>query len=109
MHIRYLEQQQFLQDFLPLIVELECGRHYDGANRQHVEWISHRIGALYAMGGNAICLYSDEGIPMGLLFLLHDRGLEGVRCFGKKGAIAMFGLFPEFRSKGIGAAPHLQR
>jgi ribosomal protein S18 acetylase RimI-like enzyme len=103
MHIRYLDQAQFLQDFHPLIVELECGRHYDSGNRQHVEWIPQRIAALYAMSGKAICLYSDEENPMGFLFLLHDKGLEGIRCFGKKGTIAMFGLFPEYRSKGLGA------
>ncbi|MBI5094128.1 MAG: GNAT family N-acetyltransferase [Candidatus Hydrogenedentes bacterium] len=104
MEIRYLEQDHFLRDFFPLIVELECGSHYDTANPQHREWISRRVGALYAMSGNAISLYSDEGTPMGFFFLLHDRGLAGVRCFGKKGTIAMFGLFPEFRSQGIGAS-----
>ena len=103
MQIQYLEQEPFLCDFHPLIVELECGRHYDAANLQHVEWITKRIRARYARGGNAICLYSDEGIPLGFLFLLHDRGLENVPCFGKKGTIAMLGLFPEYRSKGMGA------
>lgn len=91
-----------MRDFRPLIAELECGTHYDSGNEQHVEWLERRVGALYAMGGHAICLYSDEDAPLGFLFLLHDEGLNGVRCFGKKGAIAMFGLFSEHRSKGLG-------
>ena len=115
MEIRHLEKQELLRDFLPLIVELECGKHYDAGNSQHVEWISRRLDALYAMAGRAICLYSERKCSIGFLFFLHDRGLEGVRCFGKKATIAMFGLFPEHRSKGIGstllraAETHLRR
>ena len=70
--IRCLEQRQLLEDFLPLIVELECGRHYDGANRQHVEWIPRRLGALYALGGNAICLYSDAGNAGAIRFYVRE-------------------------------------
>ena len=103
MRITYLEHDEFLRDFLPLIAELECGKHFDATNPQHVEWIDRRVRALYALSGYALCLYSDGGAAVGFLFLLHDRGLEGVRCFGKKATIAMFGLFPEYRSKGLGA------
>lgn len=102
MRIRYLDQQQFLVDFLSLIAELECGKHYDGANQQHVQWLAGRIAGLYAIGGKAICLYSDAGQPMGYLLLLHDPGPDGVRCFGKKATIAQFGLFAQYRSQGIG-------
>jgi ribosomal protein S18 acetylase RimI-like enzyme len=101
--IKYVDQAQLLQDFLPLIVELECGDHYDSTNPQHATWIRARIAALYVNGAKAICLYSEEDKPVGLLLLIHDPGLMGVRCFGKKGTIAMFGLMPEYRSKGIGA------
>lgn len=104
MKIEHLEQQRFYKDFLPLIAELECGRHYDAANDQHVEWLQRRISALYAGGGTAICSYSDEGEPLGFLLLVFDQGLEGVRCFGKKATIAMFGLFAKHRSKGMGAS-----
>ena len=34
--------------------------------------------------------------------VIHDSGLEGIRCFGKKASIVMFGLNPEFRGKGMG-------
>ena len=67
MLIRYLDQAQFVQDFLPLISELECGSHYDGFNKQHVDWLRQRLTALCVMSGNAICLYSDDGIPVGSL------------------------------------------
>ena len=104
MKIRYVDQQTFHGDFLPLIAELECGRHYDAANDQHVEWLQRRIRALYLSGGTAMCSYSDEDKPLGFLLLVFDAGLEDVRCFGKKATIAMFGLFPEYRSKGMGAS-----
>lgn len=103
MQIRYLDKHRFSQDFHPLIVELECGKHYDATNPQHAAWLVQRIDVLYASSGYALCLYSDDGDAVGFLFLLHDRGLDGVRCFGKKGTIAMLGLFSDYRSKGLGA------
>lgn len=104
MKISHLDQRVFFNDFLPLIAELECGRHYDPDNRQHVEWLKRRISTLYLSGGTAICLYSDEGNPIGLLLLVIDTGLEGVPCFGKKATIALFGLFRDYRSKGLGSS-----
>lgn len=103
MEIRYLEKQIFLQDYFPLIVELLCGKHYDASNKQHAEWVPRRVDAFYSMGGKAICLHSDEDRPIGLLFLLYDPGLENVCSFGKNATIAMFGFFPEYRSKGFGS------
>ena len=102
MMIKHIDQKTFYDDFLPLIVELECGQHYNPSNEQHVNWLKRRIDALCVGGGIAFGLYSEENKPLGFLFLLFDEGLEGVRCFGKKGNIAMFGLFSEARSKGLG-------
>jgi ribosomal protein S18 acetylase RimI-like enzyme len=100
--IEYLDRQAFYDEFLPLIAEIECGRHYDPANDQHVAWLKRRIAALHDSGAKAIALYSEKREPMGFLLLLFDRGLDGVRCFGKKASIVMFGLFPAYRSMGHG-------
>jgi len=102
MVVKHRDQQQFFADFLPLIAELECGQHYDEYNPQHVDWLKRRVATIYASGGTAICLYSDEGSPLGFLLLMHDPGLDGVRCFGKKATIMMFGLFSQYRSQGKG-------
>jgi GNAT superfamily N-acetyltransferase len=102
MRIRHLDEAAFCGDFLPLIAELECGDHYEPANSQHVDWLRNRVRLLFAAGGTAICLYSDDGEPMGFIFVVHDKGLEGVNCFGKKATAAMFGLFKEYRSQGLG-------
>jgi ribosomal protein S18 acetylase RimI-like enzyme len=102
MQIIHQEEQQFYHEFVQLAAELECGRHYDPANTQHVAWLRHRIASLYQASAHAICLYTESGEPVGFLLLQHDRGLEGVRCFGKKGTIVMFGLFEGYRSQGLG-------
>jgi len=102
--IKYLDEQQFMNDFQTLIIELECGRHYDSNSEQHVQWLKRRVHSFYINCGTAICLYSDAAIPIGFLFLIYDHGLEGVECFGTKASIAMFGLFPEYRSNGLGAS-----
>jgi GNAT superfamily N-acetyltransferase len=103
MEIKHLEKKDLVEDFFPLIVELECGAHYDASNSRHEAWISRRLDALYALGGHALCLYNENGRTIGLLFLIYDPGLVDVRCFGKKASIAMFGLFPDYRSKGLAA------
>jgi len=102
MQIVHQEERRFYRDFVQLAAELECGRHYHPTNVQHVEWLRHRIATLYLAGAHAICLYAEDEEPVGFLLLQHDRGLEGVRCFGKKGTIVMFGLFDGYRSRGLG-------
>ena len=102
MDIKYQEQDRFYSDFLPLIAELECGNHYDPNNSQHVDWLKKRVAALYASGGKAVCLYSDECEPMGFVLIVHDPGLQDVHCFGKKATIVMLGLFPQHRHEGNG-------
>lgn len=99
----FQEEPTFYNDFLPLIAELECGNHYNPDNLQHIAWLRHRVAALFCAGARAICLYGDDMQPLGFLLLVYDAGLEGVRCFGKKGTIAMFGLFAEYRSQGLGS------
>ena len=84
------DEARLYDDFLALIAELECGRHYDAGNPQHVAWLRHRVASLYMAGGTAICMYDDDGAPVGFLLLVHDRGLEGVRCFGNAGAMRFY-------------------
>lgn len=102
MKIEYLDEERLCNDFFPLIAELECGTHYDATNPQHVEWLLRRVHVYHLNGGIAIGLYSDVGVPAGCILFVHDAGLDGVRCFGKKAWIASFGLFSECRSKGLG-------
>lgn len=101
MNIIYQNQEKFYNHFLDLIIELECGTHYDKTNCQHIKWLKSRINTIYMSGGEAICLY-DDNKPVGFILVVHDKGLVNVSCFGKKANIAMFGLFSEYRSKGIG-------
>ena len=96
------DEARLYDDFLPLIAELECGRHYEAGNPQHVAWLRHRVASIHMAGGTAICMYDDDDVPVGFLLLVHDRGLEGVRCFGKVATIAMFGLSAEYRGRGLG-------
>jgi ribosomal protein S18 acetylase RimI-like enzyme len=101
MKIRYLSEKPFYSFFLPLIVEVECGQHYDPANPQHVKWLKQRVHAIYVSCGRTIALF-DENIPVGFLLLAHDKGLEKTPCFGKKGTIVMFGLFEQYRAQSLG-------
>ena len=101
MNILFQDYQNFFKDFYKLIIELECGNHFDKNEKQHEEWLSRRIKYLFEFG-NAICLYTDSNKPIGFIFLEFDKGLKNVNCFGKKATIKMFGLFSEYRSNNIG-------
>lgn len=98
---RFLEEKEFYETFLHEIADVQCGDHYDENNPQHVKWLKNYISTLYLQGGKALCLYIDAN-PAGFIFLVHDKGLENVDCFGKKAAIAMFEMREQYRSQGYG-------
>jgi len=101
MTIKYQEYEIFYKDFYELIIELECGSHFDKKENQHEEWLRKRIKYLFEYG-KAICLYSENDQPIGFIFIEYDKGLKNVRCFGKRATIKMFGLFPDQRSNHLG-------
>jgi ribosomal protein S18 acetylase RimI-like enzyme len=102
MQYRFLDNKLFYDTFLKEISDVQCGNHYDETNPQHVEWLKNYVDTLYLRGGEALCLYSDEDEPLGFIYLLHDKGLEKVKCFGNKATIAMFEIKEDYRSKGYG-------
>jgi len=102
MKFQFLDEENFYATFLFEIADVECGKHYDKNNVQHVEWLKNFIKTLYISGGKALCLYTDENEPIGFIYLLHDKGLEDVGCFGKKATIAMFEVKEKYRNKGYG-------
>lgn len=101
---KYNDENEFYSSFLDIIIHCQCGRHYDPNNHQHVSWLKNKIHTVYLMGGKALCAYTDGGIPIGFLFYQHDKGLDGIRCFGKKAQIIMFELYEKYQSKGIGTS-----
>lgn len=99
---KFIGEQELYNDFLPLIIDIECGRLYDENNLQHVAWLRKRIYSIFLMGGTALCVYSDDAAPVGFLLYQHDKGLENTSGFGKKAHIIMFEINENFRSQGIG-------
>ena len=101
MRYQFLEENVFYETFLHEIADVQCGNHYDGSNPQHVGWLKSCVSNLYLQGGEALCLYVNEK-PIGFIFIVHDKGLENVECFGKKATIAMFEVKRQYRSRGYG-------
>lgn len=102
MYYKFLNEDDFYEIFLKEIADVECGNHYNENNPQHVQWLKRFISTLYLRGGMALCLFNEENDPIGFIYLLHDKGLENVCCFGKKATIAMFEVKEEHRGKGYG-------
>lgn len=102
MKINKCDENKFYNDFLPIIIDLDCADKYDADNRQHVEWIRHKVRVSFMNYGVALCAYTDEGGPIGYIWYQHDTGLEGVSFMGKKASIIQMGLFDKFQRQGIG-------
>lgn len=102
MIFKFLPESEFYNTFFNEICDVQCGNLYDASNPQHVKWLKKLLETLYFRGGEALCLYSDENEPIGFIYLLHDKGLENVACFGAKATIAMFEVKEKHRSMGYG-------
>lgn len=66
MIFKFLIESNFYHTFFDEICEVQCGKHYDAGNSQHVEWLKQYIKTLYLQGGEALCLYSDDNELIGL-------------------------------------------
>ena len=102
MVFKFLNENDFYSTFFEEICEVQCGNHYNADNPQHVEWLKGLVKILYLKSGEALCVFSDENEPIGFIYLLHDKGLESVDCFGAKATISMFAVKEKHRSKGYG-------
>ncbi len=102
MNIIKCEMEQFYNDFLSLIVFLDCGDKYRKDNKQHVEWLRKKISNSFNDYGVVLGAYDDSGIPLGFIWYKHDTGMDGVAYSGKCAHIKLFGLFDEYRNRGIG-------
>ncbi len=78
MKIIECNENQFINDFFPLIVDLWYSDKYDPDNNQHVEWVMRRIHTTFNDFSVALCAYTDENEPIGFFWYKHDTGLEGV-------------------------------
>jgi len=102
MKIIECNENQFINDFFPLIVDLWYSDKYDPNNNQHVEWVMRKIHATFNDFSVALCAYTDENEPIGFFWYKHDTCLEGVSFEGKVAHIISCGLYERFRGQGIG-------
>jgi len=95
-------ENQFANDFFPLIIDLWYADKYNPQNYQHVEWAKRKIHVTFEDFSIALCAYTDDNKPIGFFWYKHDTGLDGVRFCGKVAHIISCGLFDEFQNQGIG-------
>ena len=102
MKIIECNENQFVDDFFPLIVDLWYSDKYNPSSNQHVEWVTRKIHATFNDFSVALCAYTDENEPIGFFWYKHDTGLEGVSFTGKDAHIISCGLHEKFQGQGIG-------
>ena len=95
-------EEKFVRDFFPLIVELWYGNKYNLQNNQHIEHVKRKIHVTFEDFSTALCAYTDNNEPIGFFWYKHDLGLENVRFCGKYAHIISCGLFEKFQRQGIG-------
>ncbi|HBL84746.1 MAG: hypothetical protein A2Y17_01850 [Clostridiales bacterium GWF2_38_85] len=96
------DEVKFTKDFMPLITELWYGNKFDMKNQQHMYHLKYKIHATFVDFGTALCAYEDDNTPIGFIWYKHDTGIEGVSFSGKYAHIIQYGLFEQYRNKGIG-------
>ena len=102
--IREMPENEFTQEFFADIADLECGRHFDASNPQHVEWVRNRIAIHYRRGGRSYVHFANDASPTGFAVVLIDPGLEGDNCFGHKAELLDVVVREPHRGNGYGRA-----
>lgn len=97
-----IDKEKFYDDFLPIIIDLECGSKYDKNNPQHVEYLKKKIDISYNNYGIVLAEYDENGEAIGYIWYEHDTGFEGVCFSGKKAHIRQIGVYDEYQRKGVG-------
>jgi ribosomal protein S18 acetylase RimI-like enzyme len=103
MKIIECNENNFRNDFMPMIIDLWCCDKFNPQNPQHVEWLDKRIHAAFIDFSTALCAYTDNNEPIGYLWYKHDTGMEGVSFSGKDAHIIQLGLFDNYQRQGIGS------
>ncbi len=101
--IKEIDEEDFAGEFFAEFADIECGRHYDAANAQHVEWVRKRIAIYYFRGVRFYAYCAGEQIA-GFAAVLIDPGLEGANCFGHVAELLDILVRDEHRGKGYGRA-----
>jgi len=106
-----MTEAAFAEEFFEEFADLECGRHYDPTNAQHVAWVRRRIAIHYFRGGSFYVHFLDHGTPTGFAAVLIDPGLDGDRCSGHKAELLDVLVREEHRGHGYGRAllEHVER
>jgi len=100
--IKEIQEDEFAP-FFELMAEVECGKHFDFNNRNHIKWLKKRISIHFFQGTKFFGYFTEDNSPMGFAALLIDEGPEGVSCFGQKCELLDIGVIPQHRGKGIGS------
>lgn len=100
--IKEIREEQF-SPFFELMAEVECGKHFDFNNQNHIDWLKKRISIYFFRGTKFFGYFSDDNSPIGFATLLIDEGPKGISCMGQKCELLDIGVIPQYRGKGIGS------
>ena len=100
--IKAIQEEEF-SPFFKLMAEVECGKHFDFKNQNHIDWLKKRISICFFQGTKFFGYYSKENLPIGFAGILINDGPEGVTCFGQNCELLNIAVDPGYRGKGIGS------
>jgi len=97
MIIRELTDGKF-EPFMPLLGEIECGRHFSISNVKHVSWLQNKIASHIAGGTRYFGCRSQKGDVLGIVGVMIERKLV---C-EPSAAIVDIGVVKAHRRRGLG-------
>ena len=96
--IRELTQDDVIQIFFDLMIQVESSNKFDKANSRHVEWLKRKIARRFGCGARFYGYFLDEGMPVGLMGVV----IEDNPIITGYSEVLDLGVYEKYRCTGIG-------
>jgi ribosomal protein S18 acetylase RimI-like enzyme len=96
--IRELTQDEVVETFFDLMIQIESGDKFDKTNSCHVNWLNRKISRRFGCGARFYGHFLEDSTPTGLVGVV----IEDHPMLAGYSEVLDLGVFKEFRTNGIG-------
>ncbi len=96
--IRELTQEDILETFFDLMIQVESSDAFDMKNSSHVEWLKRKISRRFGCGARFYGYFLEDDTPVGLMGLV----IEDNPMLPGYSEVLDLGVYEKYRCKGIG-------
>ena len=103
--IRDLSQNEVIEFFLDLVIEIESGVHFKKENVQHTQWLKRQISRRFGSGAQFFGYFDEQNIAIGLgAIVISDHPFfPQYKELGGYSELVNLGVFSQYRGQGVGS------